>query len=181
MRDYPDKCLSWRTALDDLKQGRGAVVPRSFIENVAPRDGFTVLDYGCGATAPHVCALDEFGYDVVGYDLEPRSEARREAYLVNVGNGWIDPTALRRKYDAVLLSNVANVQASKRALAVLLDRAARTCRADGFLVANFPNDPCYVSISDEDFDSMLYRRWRDVGAERVGRTSVWWASCPRRQ
>ena len=122
----------------------------------------------CGATAPHVQALDVMGYDIVGYDIGDDDV------------GLVDKGALRRrKYNVVLASNVINVQPSWAALNTVLDELRLAAGHRGMVVMNLADDPRWLfdpgAAGDAQLRRRLERRWLEIGFDRPGSgTKVWW-------
>jgi hypothetical protein len=163
-----DRHISGERALADLEAGKGALVPRSLVKYLKPDEAGPVLDYGCGATAPHVQALDVLGYDVAGYDIGDDEV------------GLVDGGALRRrKYNVVLASNVLNVQPSWAALNTVLDELRLAAGSRGMVIANLAEDPRWLfedgAGGDDQLHRRLKRRWCEIGYDRPGgATKVWW-------
>ncbi|MDF1565281.1 MAG: methyltransferase domain-containing protein [Deltaproteobacteria bacterium] len=122
-------------AIKRTSRGRGAVgiapLPFRVLVRTLPPPA-KVLDFGCGRYAAQVAQLREMGYDAVGCDLwHPGSERH------------IIPGA----YDAVLLSNVLNVQPNPPTLKLVIDQAASCVRPGGLLLCNYPEDPRKTTTS----------------------------------
>lgn len=123
---YSDIAIAKATSRSRGSVGARAVVPRVVRRLAHPGD--SILDYGAGREALHAQALRAEGYRVTAHDLWATP-------------GIHDPDALKRKYDLVYASNVANVWASLGMAALSVAQMFHAVRPGGLLVLNLPASP----------------------------------------
>lgn len=110
-----------------------------------------VLDFGAGKGAPHAQGLRNAGFrSVVAYDLP-----------ANMGTEH-DPEALAQLYDLVIASNVLNVQGTREMLMQTLRQIQSSTREYGFVVCNYPADPRYAGLSNDEVFKALAEVFRTV-------------------
>ena len=132
-----------KTARRQIGGGAGPIVYRRFAEwrralPVWHRDATKrVLDFGAGYGQGAEILKGLCRYE--GTDLVDRSG----------GAGWFVANPQDRAYDAVLLSNVLNVQESKEQLRATLRAAFNALKPGGQLVYNYPGSPRKMRLTTQ--------------------------------
>lgn len=124
-----------------------AVVPKVLLEmDLHPH--FTMLDFGCGAAAPHTKMLRHLGFKCFGYDFSLQESDQH----------------LTRKYDIVFASRVLNVQQNTSMMEETLQLIASLLKQEGMFLANYPKDPRYCSLSNKELFGLLKSIFKNEAA-----------------
>ena len=112
--------------------GQNPIVYRVFRENFSVDDSRYqhILDFGAGKGAPHTLKLRAEGYHAKAWDL-PENQGTDDGV-------WL------REYDyhdVVLLSNVLNVQESRKQMVETLKVVKACLFQSGVVIANYPASP----------------------------------------
>jgi hypothetical protein len=142
-----------------------------FIQLIPSDPYYRVLDFGAGRKATQSAILRGAGYqDVTAYEFGD-----------NVIEGIHDKHALRKQYDAILVSNVLNVQSSHSMLQETLCDIRMACAPECRVICNYPGSPRYIPImAADDLEAILKSHFRILS--RVGGMSyapVWCCIDPR--
>jgi hypothetical protein len=125
-----------------IEWGFGPIVAGYVYHNVKPRGTF--LDFGAGSAAMQVRALQQLGYNVIGYEWppDPSDDSNRATlYYEAVEDGVLDPNALSYTYDYVLASNVINVQPTWPCFYETIELVQSVMRPRGTFICNLASEP----------------------------------------
>ena len=132
--------------------GSNPLVYRVFRTEFRPdciNSGFAVLDYGAGKDAVHTQKLRLEGYaNVWAFDLEDNMPS-----MPNLLAGWAQP--IQFVWSVVLLSNVLNVQRSRREALNVLKEVKGTMAPHGTVIANYPDSPRMSKVTVDQMYSLI--------------------------
>lgn len=124
--------------------GKGALVPNFLAERVNLfLEGKRVLDFGSGPLAIHKPLLESKGMIVDCYDLAQTEHNISRAEMMSIS------------YDAIMLSNVINVQRSLEELHALLEDIWFLKEEKTKLYFNIPSSPRYLPWDTKQYLSYM--------------------------
>lgn len=120
-----------------------------------------ILDFGCGPEFIQGKYLRELGFDVCGWDFG----ANKPKDCVQ---------ELEQVYDVVYASNVLNVISSLSMLMETLDQIYNCIKNGGRFIANYPQSPRKMIISDKDLRDIIQAKFHGKVDKISGTSTPMW-------